>query len=150
MKKGYIRLIKLRKFFASKSQGGGGRPPESPLPHPPCYRPWGGGGNSPLAPPEFLPPPEGFLTVVFYLNKVCKYYHLQTENDLNFLNITLLIIYTRFSNGIRNQHGKIDIQARVLPSQACSSRSAWCPSLPSRSARPAHCVGLTYSKEGRI
>ena len=32
-------------------------------------------------------PPEGFLTVVFYLNNAtCKYYHLQTENNFYFLN----------------------------------------------------------------
>ena len=37
-----------------------------------------------LPTPEFLPPPEGFWTVVFYLSNVCKYYHLQTENNLSF------------------------------------------------------------------
>ena len=60
----------------------------------------GGGGNSQLAPLEFLPPPEGFWTVVFYLSNVCKYYHLQTENNLNFLKnlcfavVLSLLVYT--------------------------------------------------------
>ena len=53
----------------------------------------GWGGNSPFAPsPEFLSPPEGFSTVVFYLINVCKYFHLQTENNLNFLKLCFVVL----------------------------------------------------------